>query len=871
MSSQSSRPCSRAATVALCGLLLAVGIGVFATAQAQAALYRMVLCGANNGSNSYQTATNTTSSQNPGGIFSFENYCGPAPFPAGNNAFLRIAENQSGGTAGVNAYGSISWTTTPWVDIVGAGGYTREPNAFNDGWRGRFWLEDWGGNGQQVLVQGSGVQNGSCEGVCWATTSTFASHLWPFGGYGRYRRFIFELTCYRQAGCDRANFNAVDANSMVLILDDVAPPSIDLHEDSGPLMSGQWVRGSQPVSWATADEGSGVRYEWLRVDGAERAVVDRTSQCNIDSNSAVGEFARDFVPCPRGGWFDHSTSLDTAGLSDGSHSLQACVQDYAESVGLNGTGGQVCDGRTIHTDNTPPAAPVGLAVTSSNPNRYLQRFGAGFSLPSDPGSPIVGARYYVTDDNQGGKVVVPEKFIAATSPTSLAGIEGPAAPGAYTLHVALVDQVGFTGAYATAPVPHDTTPPAAPQNLHVSGPTDARRVPSFDIAWQNVVDAGAPIDAAHYQVIDADGKVVIEMKTASGENPEALAGIQTPAAPGDYRVRLWLSDAEGNVGAAATVAVPRDTTPPAAPQDLFVAPPASSRSEQGFDLRWRDITDAGSPISAAHYEVLSPAGKVVVGPKEVPGEGIDSIDDLEAPAGRGDYTLKLWLSDAEGNVGAPVSAPLAYECVGSPGAPSVRSLSAGFGAGGAGSILVSQGSDASLGGALRAGGDTSESPLCVFERVLSEGRREFLGLAMTGNSGSYRFDVAAGPSREFTVSNRSGQREVSATAVLRTRVRPTLKLGSKVVREGTYETFRGKIPPPDNDGVVVVLQVRDAKGHWRAFRRYRTHGGGRFSLRYRFTRTRRHTVYVVRAQVRAQTGYPYEAGNSPSRRFLVLP
>ncbi len=129
-------------------------------------------------------------------------------------------------------------------------------------------------------------------------------------------------------------------------------------------------------------------------------------------------------------------------------------------------------------------------------------------------------------------MVVPEKFIAATSPTSLAGIEGPAAPGAYTLHVALVDQVGFPDAYATAPVPHDTTPPAAPQGLHVSGPTDARRVPSFDIAWQNVVDAGAPIDAAHYQVIDADGKVVIETKTASGENPEALAGIHTGTGPG---------------------------------------------------------------------------------------------------------------------------------------------------------------------------------------------------------------------------------------------------------------------------------------------------------------------------------------------------
>src|SRR5665811_775952 len=211
MSSRSNGSARRPVAVALCLFALAFAIAIVSAATARAADYKMLLCAGNNGSNSFQTATNTTSPQNPGGIFSFENYCGPAPDPAGNSAFLRIAENQSGGNAGVNAYGSISWTVPPWVAIEAAGGFTRMPGNFNDGWRGRFWGEDFGGGGHHILLQGTGSPN---NGFQWVPTPVFSSHPWPFSGYGDYRRFVFELTCMRQAGCDRGGWNAVDANTM---------------------------------------------------------------------------------------------------------------------------------------------------------------------------------------------------------------------------------------------------------------------------------------------------------------------------------------------------------------------------------------------------------------------------------------------------------------------------------------------------------------------------------------------------------------------------------------------------------------------------------------------------------------------------------
>ena len=868
MSNSNGRLEHRPAAVVLIGLLTAVGVAIIAAGTAHAANYKMVLCAANNGSNSFQTATNTISSTHRSGIFNFENHCGPAPDPAGNNAFLRIVENQSGGNAGVTAYGSISWTVPPWVAIIAGGGYTREPNAFNAGWRGRFWAEGWDGSTNNILMQGSGVANGSLGGIGWATTSTFASHLWPFGGYGDYRRFVFEMTCYRSAGCDRTNFNAVDANTIVLMLADRQDSQVSFTNGSA-LMGGGWVRGTHAVTWNVSDNGSGLRWERLRVNGAERHVIDHRPACDLGYSGPNGEFARRFQPCPTGGPYGHSYTLDTASVPDGERTIQICAQDYAQAAGLDGTGSQSCNQRTIRVDNTAPGRPADLRVTSANPHRYLDRFGARFALPPNQGSPIAKVHYQVV--GAAGQVVVPEKALSATNPTSLSGIEGPAKAGEYTLRVWLTDQVGLSGPAAEAPIPHDTTPPAAPQGLRVAASSTERRVERFGLRWRNLVDAGSPIDTAHYQVLDGSGDVVVPTRAVGGDNVQAIDGVQTPPRRGDYTVRVWLSDEEGNVGAAARVPVPRDTTPPAAPQDVSVTAPSRSRASEGFDLRWRNITDAGSPIDAAHYQVLSAAGKVVVSTATVGGRNIEAIADLRAPRDRGGHTLRLWLSDQEGNVGAPVSVPLSHSCVRSD-AGAGRALTSAIWPGGKPWVLVRQGRGATLRGRLLGAGGAGVpgAPLCVFSRVVTDRAADFLGIALTGADGRYRFAVPAGASRELTVAYRSGHREIASGARIATRVRPSFKVRRKVVRNKGLARFAGRIPGPHNDRVVVVLQVKRGKG-WLAFRRYRTRRGGRFTVGYRFNRTNRPTLYVMRAQVRSQGGYPYVQGTSKPLRLVVLP
>jgi hypothetical protein len=751
----------------LIGLYLAAALVLMLVpAATHAAYYKMVICSGNNGVPGYGTATNTISGTNPGGIFEFHNWCGGAGGdPPGESAYMRINENQASGNAGNGAYGDIFFDTPAWVHFKAAGGYTREAYSFNLGWRARFWVVDFANNGIQLLTQGTGLPN---TGTQSPTSGTFGPHLWPFGNYLDFHRFVFELECVRAEGCERVGYNAVDANGFVFILSDDSNSQVALTNTTAPLWAGEWVRGTQNATWNSSDLGSGLRFERLRVDGAQRYVLDyqASGACNTSSSQINGEWARVYQPCPTGGPFGRSYTLATSTLSDGAHNLSVCTQDYGQYQGLNGTGSESCAQRTIRVDNTAPGAPANLEVASANPQRYLDHFGAHWSLPPNEGSPIA---------------------------------------------------------------------------------------------------------KIHYEITDAAGKVVVPEQTVSGTNLSALSSIAGPAQVGDYRLRLWLEDGVGFTGPAATAPIPHDTTPPAAPQDVSVTPPSTSRAAEGFDVRWRDITDSGSPIDAVHYQILDGSGEVAIPTQSVGGETVQSITNLDAPEDRGEYTLKMWLSDAEGNVGAPASVPLAYSCVRSP-VGGGTGLTSGLGYNGAESEVVQEGSGSLIRGKLQRadGSGVATSPLCVFSRIITDQNREFVGIAVTSASGGYQFPVAAGASRDLSVVYRPDHREITSHATMETVVHPSFAVRKKVVYNKHFARFRGQIPGPHNNRVVIVLQVRRGKG-WLAFHRYRTRDNGQFVLGYRFTRTNRPTKYVMRAQVRETTGYPYLQGNSRRLMLIVLP
>ena len=692
MFSRMSGPAKNPVPIALCMMAVAFVVAVLCAATAHAAYYKTLYCGAADGSG------NPTLGARPG-FFDFTDDCGTAyGDPAGTGGFLRLEENTTG-TAGNTDEASYSWWPPAGTSIAAVSTYTRVPGYFNSGWRSRFWGEGYDGGEYNILMQGSGVPY---EGINAPATSNFNYHAWPFGSYGDYKRLVFAMTCYRPAGCSREGWNAADANSIAITLNDKEAPHVNWEGDSH-VLSGDWVRGNNAIAWRESDVGSGLRFSRLKVDGATLSdgTIDYQANggCRTAHSDANGEFARDFTPCTQGPYVRYY-GLRTEELSDGQHQLSTCVQDFAQYQHLGGSASESCDTRTIHVDNSAPGKPAELKVTSANPERYLDHFGASFSLPPDPGSPIAKVHYEVLGAK--GEVLVPEKTVSATNPTSLANVEGPKTPGAYTLRVWLEDSVGYVGPAADAPIPHDTTPPAAPQELHAAG-APAHWVDKLDLRWRDVADNGSPIDVAHYQLLGASGEVLGGTHVVEGDGVQAIDGLQTPSQRCACSVRVWLSDEEGNVGAPASMPLPRDTTPPAAPQDLSVAPPASSRSTEGFDVRWRDIADDGSPIGAAHYEVLNGGGKAVVPVTTVSGSQVDKIADLQTPQAAGSYSLRLWLSDEEGNEGAPATVPLAYECVRSD-AGGASQLGAGLGDERSPEELVRQGEGTTLSGELRGPG-----------------------------------------------------------------------------------------------------------------------------------------------------------------------
>ena len=171
MTSRSSGPAPRPVAIALCLMLACVAVAVLAAATAHASEYKMVACAANNGAPPYSLATNS-------GIFVFENHCdGARRSPAGNDAFMRIAENQPSGHAAYGAYLAVNFTPPGWIVFRAAGGYTREPSAFNDGWQARFCLPTTSGAAQLQMAQGEGLGR---RPRYFGTSSVFTSHLWPW-------------------------------------------------------------------------------------------------------------------------------------------------------------------------------------------------------------------------------------------------------------------------------------------------------------------------------------------------------------------------------------------------------------------------------------------------------------------------------------------------------------------------------------------------------------------------------------------------------------------------------------------------------------------------------------------------------------------
>jgi hypothetical protein len=102
------------------------------------------------------------------------------------------------------------------------------------------------------------------------------------------------------------------------------------------------------------------------------------------------------------------------------------------------------------------------------------------------------------------------------------------------------------------------------------------------------------------------------------------------------------------------------------------------------------------------------------------------------------------------------------------------------------------------------------------------------------------------------------------------RPRATLSVRPRHVGYGGRIRLSGRVRsrPLPRPGKLVVLQAYD-RGRWRTFATTRSKKAGRFSRRYRFSRTFRPHTFRFRARLPREGAYPYSTGTTRTVRVRV--
>jgi hypothetical protein len=151
------------------------------------------------------------------------------------------------------------------------------------------------------------------------------------------------------------------------------------------------------------------------------------------------------------------------------------------------------------------------------------------------------------------------------------------------------------------------------------------------------------------------------------------------------------------------------------------------------------------------------------------------------------------------------------------------------------------------------------------------------GQVVTDSNGRFAYQLKATMSRRITIGYRWYAEASSYTHVTSVDVgvipAVSLKASKRTLHNGRSVRFTGRIKgAPKGVRKVVEIQALDGR-RWRTIATVRVskRKAGRFTYSYRFTRTRRPTVYRFRASVRAERGWPFLTGVSTPRNVKVLP
>jgi hypothetical protein len=195
--------------------------------------------------------------------------------------------------------------------------------------------------------------------------------------------------------------------------------------------------------------------------------------------------------------------------------------------------------------------------------------------------------------------------------------------------------IALVGAPASGAAPASASPPR-PADLRVVGGADAWHPDNrFALQWTNPPVGRTPVVATHYRIRDPRGTPIGETQVAWLR--DEIGGVTLPRVPGTYSAEIWLEDAAGEQGPAATAPLRFDDVRPAAVQ---VQPLAGWIGRTAFPLRVRIGHPAGPPpISGIHGYAVA----IDTAPSGAPCAATDRCADAETTlrGSIGDDELKI--------------------------------------------------------------------------------------------------------------------------------------------------------------------------------------------------------------------------------------
>ena len=317
---------------------------------------------------------------------------------------------------------------------------------------------------------------------------------------------------------------AIIYSALVRIADWTAP---GVSGGRGPAWSDGWIGGTKLVTFDASDN-SGIAGVSTAIDGKESSRVVRS--CDA--------YAR---ACPD--WSDATLEVNTRAVQDGSHRLGLYAVDRAGNSGSQE--------RDIKIDNTPPSAPLDLAVVGAA-WRSTAAVGLTWRNPGQEFAPIAGAEIEMCPVGEAAACTT----ISRDGPDlSSADIELPR-PGAWDVRVWLRDAAGNATRENAAPPltlgldavpPEDVAfrpiDPENPSLVHVRASDSLSGIAGGEIelrrfgreSWRSlktrVVDGGLGADLPDSRL--ADGNYLLRARVWDRAHNERSTQNRTDGSPAE--------------------------------------------------------------------------------------------------------------------------------------------------------------------------------------------------------------------------------------------------------------------------------------------------------------------------------------------------